>query len=86
MYKCDRCGKITGAGEYCSKIVTGKRDVVYINTILEEEKVRKIIPMRVDPLTLTHNQKVIAIKETKGWEIVSEEKVCSTCKETNEKT
>jgi hypothetical protein len=80
-YKCDNCNKISKPGEPCSKIITGKKDVIYYNTILEEDGNRKIIPKKLDPKNLSLNQKILFIRETKGWEIIGEKNICLECKE-----
>ena len=81
MYKCDVCGKISQPREACSKTITGKREVSYFNTVFEKDKIRIIVPGKLDPENLGPHERIVETKETKGWEITGEKKVCVGCKE-----
>jgi hypothetical protein len=74
MFKCDECGRLTESGESQFVLIAEKRDVVY-------RKAKKIHSSNCKKHKSKKNYCTCVgpRKDTKGWEIVKEKKVCGDC-------
>lgn len=94
MYRCDGCGHSSAPREPMNKVTNGTRQVEYYTIILRhkrnDERVVVYHKLSNDELEAfkKDNFDVYSEKSSKGWEIISEHKLCKKCyqKRQNEST
>ncbi len=87
MFKCDKCNKTTQSRESCNKVVVKTRYKVYYYLKTQERQLRSETKIfntqqeRFNYRTKLMGKKNYKEWETKGSEIVKEQKLCGSCYE-----
>lgn len=85
MYRCDGCGHSSAPREPMTKVINGTRPVEYYTIMLRHKRnddrvvvYHKLSHEELDAFK-KDNFDVYSEKSSKGWEIISELKLCKTC-------
>lgn len=85
MYRCDSCGNSSEPREVLKKIIKNKRLTEYCTFILRHKRNGNKIIVHHKPsqeelkIFRQDNFDISSEKYSKGWEIVSESKLCQKC-------
>jgi len=85
MYRCDSCGNCSQPREAMNKVINGKRNVEYYTAILRHkrnyDRVAVYHKLNSEELEIfkRDNFEIASEKYSKGWEIISESKLCQKC-------